>query len=287
MNIQKLLFAASLVTAISAHAAEHQGATTLAERSGRHIKVGVSETKRYEGMAGINVVDKSLQIKKNNAGQEYANNKFVAFAKIEKTSKNLFVSNDIAGKDKNDVIVANMYRMSGGVWNWIKEMPDHSQLGRLSYAQAGNEDVWFGTWSDVAAGAEVNAKGKNTTAFYSGINPTTNLPTSGTATYDVKGVNNYNQLNSEVMRGQLTADFGAKKLSGALTRSNLSIALDANINAKTASFDGNAKATAADKVVSGMTRGQFFGHQGAVVAGVADFGKNNVNNTAFGGAKIK
>lgn len=286
-----MLFASILMTTGFAAYAAPSGAT-LANEQGRHVKLGIytdGAKPEFAGKAGINIVDASLKDKnKPTIGRSYANNQIISFAKIEKTAKNAFVSSDIATKDKNGVVVANMYRMSGGIWNAIP-MPDHSQLGRLSYAQAGNEDVWFGNWSDVPAGAAVGAAGKNYTAFYSGSNPTTNLPSSGKAVYDVKGINAYNQANSQMMRGQLTADFGKETLQGTISRSDLSIALNARIDKASASFAGaqGAVATVAGKQLTGEVKGQFFGNQGAALAGVADFGQNNVNNTAFGGAKVK
>ena len=235
------------------------------------------------GKAAINVVDSNAKTTNKNG---LANNQPVSFAKIDATANRFFVktfAHSILGKDKNGVTVANLYRMKGIVWDNIPRMPDHSHLGRLSYSKVGNMDVYFGDWSAVPSGAAVGTKGTNYTAFYSGTGRTTNLPTTGTATYTVKGINQYHAQNSAVLNGTLTADFSSNKLSGSLKNSGLTIAINnAAIKTAEASFSGNATANG----TAGATRGHFFGNQGAAIAGVAEFGRNHAYNTAFGGTKI-
>lgn len=234
------------------------------------------------GKAAINVVDSNAKTTNKNG---LANNQPVSFAKIDATANRFFVktfAHSILGKDKNGVTVANLYRMKGIVWDNIPRMPDHSHLGRLSYSKVGNMDVYFGDWSAVPSGAAVGTKGTNYTAFYSGTGRTTNLPTTGTATYTVKGINQYHVQNSAVLNGTLTADFSSNKLSGSLKNSGLTIAINnAAIKTAEASFSGNATANG----TAGATHGHFFGNQGAAIAGVADFGRNSELNTAFGGTK--
>ena len=234
------------------------------------------------GKAAINVVDSNAKTTNKNG---LANNQPVSFAKIDATANRFFVktfAHSILGKDKNGVTVANLYRMKGIVWDNIPRMPDHSHLGRLSYSKVGNMDVYFGDWSAGPSGAAVGTKGTNYTAFYSGTGRTTNLPTTGTATYTVKGINQYHAQNSAVLNGTLTADFSSNKLSGSLKNSGLTIAINnAAIKTAEASFSGNATANG----TAGATRGHFFGNQGAAIAGVAEFGRNHAYNTAFGGTK--
>ena len=234
------------------------------------------------GKAAINVVDSNAKTTNKNG---LANNQPVSFAKVDATANRFFVktfAHSILGKDKNGVTVANLYRMKGIVWDNIPRMPDHSHLGRLSYSKVGNMDVYFGDWSAVPSGAAVGTKGTNYTAFYSGTGRTTNLPTTGTATYTVKGINQYHSQNSAVLNGTLTADFSSNKLSGSLKNSGLTIAINnAAIKTAEASFSGNATANG----TAGATRGHFFGNQGAAIAGVAEFGRNHAYNTAFGGTK--
>ena len=250
----------------------------------KHI-VPTVETNRNDvnfGKAAINVVDSNARTTNKNG---LANNQPVSFAKIDTTANKFFVktfAHGTLGKDKNGVTVANLYRMKGIVWDNIPRMPDHSHLGRLSYSKVGNMDVYFGDWSAVPSGAAVGTKGTNYTAFYSGTGRTTNLPTTGTATYTVKGINQYHAQNSAVLNGTLTADFSSNKLSGSLKNSGLTIAINnAAIKTAEASFSGNATANG----TAGATRGHFFGNQGAAIAGVAEFGRNHAYNTAFGGTK--
>ena len=126
------------------------------------------------------------------------------------------------GKDKNTgVTVAHLFKMKGFPWNVIPRMPDHSHLGRMSYAKVGNLDVYFGDWDNTPSGAaNVNkdTKTNNYTVFYSGTGKTTNMPTSGTATYAVKGINGHYEQGTAVLSGDLKADFGKKTLAGTLTR---------------------------------------------------------------------
>ena len=249
----------------------------------KHI-VPTVETNRNDanfGKAAINVVDSNAKTTNKNG---LANNQPVSFAKIDATANKFFVrtlARGVLGKDKNGVTVANLYRMTGA-WHLIPKMPDHSHLGRLSYSKVGNMDVYFGDWSAVPSGAAVGAKGTNYTAFYSGTGRTTNLPTTGTATYTVKGINQYHTQNTALLNGTLKADFGKRTLNGEMKRTGLNVAIkNATINTAQASFEGKATANK----VAGTTHGHFFGNQGAAIAGVADFGRNHAYNTAFGGTK--
>ena len=249
----------------------------------KHI-VPTVETNRNDanfGKAAINVVDSNAKTTNKNG---LANNQPVSFAKIDAMANKFFVrtlARGVLGKDKNSVTVANLYRMTGA-WHLIPKMPDHSHLGRLSYSKVGNMDVYFGDWSAVPSGAAVGTKGTNYTAFYSGTGRTTNLPTTGTATYTVKGINQYHTQNTALLNGTLKADFGKRTLNGEMKRTGLNVAINnATINTAQASFEGKATANK----VAGTTHGHFFGNQGAAIAGVADFGRNHAYNTAFGGTK--
>lgn len=279
MKPNSLIFALAAISAASAaYSANPAGGTGQYTQGNRYITVGVEpDVGAYKDKAAITVVDKSQT-------GNTLNNKAVSFAKINEKANNFMIKavGDIVTKDKNGVTVANMYRMSGA-WKWIPGMPDHSNLGRISFAQVGNQDVWFGDWADVKAGAAVGTAGTNNTVFYSGTNRTTNLPTSGTAVYAVKGINNHRVKDSAVLTGNLTADFGKKTLNGSMAKSGLTIAVNnAAINTNAASFSGAAKA---NNTVNGTAKGHFFGDKGAAIAGVADFGKNHGFNTAFGGTK--
>ena len=275
------IFALSSVSV--AYAANPASGKTVANNAAnvRHLETTVENSGKYVGKAAINIVDNTL---KDTAKKEYANNKPVSFEQVNAVRNNRLVKlfySSIASKDRNGVTVANLHRMSGGIWERIP-MPDHSHLGRLSYAQVGNLDVYFGDWSNVAPGAAVGTKGTNYTAFYSGTGRTTNLPTTGTATYTVKGINQYHTQNTALLNGTLKADFGKRTLNGEMKRTGLTVAVNnAAINTAQASFKGKATANK----VAGTAHGHFFGNQGAAIAGVAEFDRNPAYNTAFGGTK--
>jgi len=144
----------------------------------------------------------------------------------------------------------------------------HGGLGNFDFVRVAQSDVWFGTWSD-------GAPGGNYQAYYVGDRTGTTLPASQTATYTVAGLN-----NSNVLTGTFNANFGTKKLTGALSGTGLVISIDANINSSDASFNGDAIANGVD----GDTNGHFFGANAAALAGIAEFANTSLN-TAFGGTK--
>lgn len=281
MKLSKIILALGAVSAapcvFAANPASYS-TNAIETANVQHLETGIdTDTPVYKDKASIKIVD-------NTAKGNVANNKPVAFAKMDKVANNPFVkklARGVVGKDRNGVTVANLYRMTGA-WHLIPRMPDHSKLGRLSYAQVGNLDVYFGDWSNVAPGAAIGTRGTNYTAFYSGTGRTTNLPTTGTATYTVKGINQYHTQNTALLNGTLKADFGKRTLNGEMKRTGLTVAVNnAAINTAQASFKGKATANK----VAGTAHGHFFGNQGAAIAGVADFGRNHAYNTAFGGTK--
>lgn len=283
--VLSVAFAASSVFALpKGFQANPTGATTksIQAEGVKHIGVTLENEGEHKGKASIFVSDTKAVSRTPEKG--IANNKPVSFAKIDATANKFFVrtlARGVLGKDKNGVTVANLYRMTGA-WHLIPKMPDHSHLGRLSYSKVGNMDVYFGDWSAVPSGAAVGTKGTNYTAFYSGTGRTTNLPTTGTATYTVKGINQYHTQNTALLNGTLKADFGKRTLNGEMKRTGLIVTVNnAAINTAQASFEGKATANK----VAGTTRGHFFGNQGAAIAGVAEFDRNPAYNTAFGGTK--
>lgn len=293
-SIKITLIAAAVCAASSVFAADYPGAVSSSDQSDnvKYIKVGEGTEGVHAGKAAIKVVDKNA--KPENPDKGLANDKFVSFSKIDKTAGNFMVklfAKNVLGKDTNGVTVAHMFKMKGLLWRNIPNMPDHSHLGRMSYAKVGDLDVYYGDWDNTPSGASnVNKDtGKNNyTVFYSGTGKTTNMPTSGTATYVVKGINQHYEQGTAVLNGNLTADFGKKTLNGTMSRSGLSIAIkNANINTTDASFGGasTAVATGANGKAYGDVKGNFFGNKAAGLAGIADFGKNNAYNTAFGGTK--
>lgn len=290
-NVKLAVAAVAALAASSAFAASNfAGNASASDQTAgvKRLKV-LQGTGDYAGQAAIRIYDEKATTDNSNA---LANDKDVSFAKVDSTASNFFVktfAKSVLGKDKNTgVTVAHLFKMKGFPWNVIPRMPDHSHLGRMSYAKVGNMDVYFGDWDNTPSGAaNVNkdTKTNNYTVFYSGTGKTTNMPTSGTATYTVKGINQHYEQGTAVLNGSMRADFGKKTLNGSLSRPGLSIAVNnATINTAAATF-GGANTAVANGKVRGEVKGAFFGNNAAGLAGIADFGKNNPNNTAFGGTK--
>jgi hypothetical protein len=303
LNIKLIVAAVSVLAASSAFAevaipkglpnnpvANDDGYTSVSNRNAnaKQIYATVGTEGEHKGKASLYVYDKNAQ---TNSSKGLANNKSVSFEKIDRTASQFFVktfASGILGKDKNGVTVAHMYKMTGFPWNIIPKMPDHSHLGRMSYGKVGNLDVYYGDWDNTPSGAgSVNkdTSKNNYTVFYSGTGKTTNMPTSGTATYAVKGINGHYEQGTAVLSGDLKADFGKKTLAGTLTRTTgdlKKLGIDAKIVTSDASFSGKAVANGS---VNGTTKGNFFGNNAAGLAGIAQFDNNKNLNAAFGGAK--
>jgi C-lobe and N-lobe beta barrels of Tf-binding protein B len=151
--------------------------------------------------------------------------------------------------------------------------PDsHSGMGVFNFAKVADAEVYFGEWSHTS---EVDDK--THTAYYSGKDASTSVPTGGTASYGVIGVNQYSGSNK--LNGTLEADFGAKTLKGSIANTNLTVDIDAQI-ANNASFAGSATTDG----LNGTTTGQFYGQNADSLAGVAQFSDHS-KDTAFGGSK--
>lgn len=158
-------------------------------------------------------------------------------------------------------------------------MPDtHSEFGHFDFAKVSGQEVYFGEWSQNGT-----TNDPTRSVYYSGDDTGTTMPTGGTANYAVKGINNYD--GSNLLTGTLTANFGTQKLTGSISNSALAVAIDATVNASTASFGGTAKATVSGIDTQGLTQGHFFGADAAALAGIATFAGNSQHDTAFGGAK--
>ncbi|RZF54590.1 hypothetical protein EXE30_05030 [Acinetobacter halotolerans] len=160
--------------------------------------------------------------------------------------------------------------------------PSHSALGNFNFGQVGTQEVYFGEWwkaGDTAASA-------SHTVYYAGDNSNTTVPTAGTATYTVAGING---SATNLLTGNFTANFGTGTLEGSLTGTGTAVSnLTLNgvtFNPGTAEFAGAASANGtAGLNNTGIVQGHFFGANAAALAGIAEF--NNASyNTAFGGAK--
>ncbi|WP_237386008.1 Slam-dependent surface lipoprotein [Xenorhabdus sp. Sc-CR9] len=145
----------------------------------------------------------------------------------------------------------------------------------IDIGQVPNADVYFGEWAQTTP----DKSDITHTVFYIGKDVTTNMPNSGTATYSVKGLSQYNGNN--LLNGQLVANFDTKKLEGSLSNDSLKIGINANIN-DNAEFSGNATA---NNSIKGITDGKFYGDSASSVAGYTKFDGDRSKDTAFGGTK--
>lgn len=159
---------------------------------------------------------------------------------------------------------------------------DHSNLGVFHFAKVGAANLYFGEWSQTSS---VSA-GDHTVYYVGDDGGTTTVPTSGTATYSVKGISDY--ANKGLLTGTFTANFGASTLTGSIANSGSGY----TVNIGTASIAGanfagsGASATQSGSTVAsgGDVSGRFYGSNAAALAGIVTF-SNNQYDTAFGGTK--
>ncbi|CDG19649.1 Slam-dependent surface lipoprotein [Xenorhabdus doucetiae] len=166
-------------------------------------------------------------------------------------------------------------RDNNGVYRFKLENNPIAENQYLDIFQIPNTDIYFGEWAQKTP----DKSDITHTVFYAGKDVTTNLPTGGTATYTVTGLNRYNDNN--LLSGKFTADFGNKKLNGSLSNDSLNIDIDANIN-NDAGFSGKATANGN---INGVTDGKFYGNSASSLAGYAKFASDRNKDTAFGGTK--
>lgn len=155
---------------------------------------------------------------------------------------------------------------------------DHSKFGRFDFARVGANDVYFGEWSQTGS-----ATAGDHTVYYAGTATGTTVPTSGAASYSVKGIGDY------AARGQLSgtfnANFTARTLTGSISNAAYSVNIGtAAINSSTAAFQGSNASNSAGNT-GGKVAGQFFGANAAALAGIVTFAGARQNDTAFGGTR--
>ncbi|WP_339649184.1 Slam-dependent surface lipoprotein [Halopseudomonas pelagia] len=186
--------------------------------------------------------------------------------------------------DKVDFAGLSLYSsVSNGVYTLSAPIdvdePDHSGMGVFNFAQVSGANVYFGEWSQTGTSSD-----SSRTVYYVGDDTGTSVPTSGTATYSVNGINEYS--GSNLMSGTFTANFATNSLSGSLANSGLAVNIGSasfdsagNISSSNASANGSAGV-----VTNGSVTGNFFGSDAAALAGIATF-SNRDYDTAFGGTK--
>ncbi len=165
--------------------------------------------------------------------------------------------------------------------HWL--MPtSHNDFGHYAFKKVSTADteVYFGEWTD-----ENNINDGSHTVYYVGKDKSTNVPTSGSATYNVQGINDVR--NSSFLNGTLEANFANSTLKGSLANNKFNLEIDSTIDAGTASFAGSATASGGSLTnsLSGESKGHFFGNRANALGGVATFETNNKYDTAFAGKK--
>lgn len=177
---------------------------------------------------------------------------------------------------------------SDGVYtlNYPSTVPsDHTALGVFHFAKVSNANVYFGEWAQTA-----DANDGTHTAYYVGDTTGTTVPTSGTATYTVKGISDL--ATNGALAGTFTANFASGN-SGTLTGSLASATTGYTVNIGTANitgtaFSGNgasASQSGTSLATGGAVNGQFYGSNAAALAGIVSFANNTRYNTAFGGSR--
>ena len=182
---------------------------------------------------------------------------------------------------------ANSHGISSLSYNAQYMPKTHEKMGVFNFAKVSGADVYFGEWSEKG-----KFKDATHTVYYAGDDKGTTVPTSGSATYAVKGISNYGSKG--VLSGTFFATFSGSggSLQGSLSNGksgadkySLNIGtvdiLGAMLSGNGARFNyGNEPA-----VPNGVVRGRFFGANAKALAGIATFKDNRQFNTAFGGAK--
>ncbi|WPA93666.1 Slam-dependent surface lipoprotein [Providencia zhijiangensis] len=169
-----------------------------------------------------------------------------------------------------------MFPKEGNVYVLPRTQHGNIDMGKFQFSKIADAEVYYGDWSQT--GAEDDAKH---TAFFSGQDATTAVPTEGKATYTIAGINQYD--GQKKLSGVFEADFGDKGYTGSLQGEDLKIALEGKIQ-DAGSFSGSA---IANDTVSGMNYGRFFGENAEHVAGVAVFNSDHQYDTAFGGSQTE
>ncbi|EKT60956.1 Slam-dependent surface lipoprotein [Providencia sneebia] len=144
----------------------------------------------------------------------------------------------------------------------------HRNMGVFNFAQVADAEVYFGEWSQTGEITDISH-----TSYYSGKDITTNMPTGGTATYSIKGINQY--AGGPLLQGHLNADFGAKTLKGNIDAVSINAKIKDN-----ATFRGLAEIGE----LQGKAKGHFFGDQAKHISGITQFSDHS-KDIAFGGSR--
>lgn len=199
------------------------------------------------------------------------------------------------------IALSDIAAMGGGYNDGVASMGSVSATEGIFFSKTDDllAEVYFGEYSDTA-----NAPNDNKhSVFYVGKDATASMAhLSGTATYQVFGLNNYgydgqrlgavgvDQNGNRVLTAaEFTVDFDNNKLIGSLERLDHAntagvtdtLTIHAGINSSNGSFYGLAQANGHQ---NGFSSGQFYGGDASSLAGVAEFADRNLD-TAFGGER--
>lgn len=181
---------------------------------------------------------------------------------------------DFAGLSSYSTQSNGVYTLSAPI---DVDEPDHSGMGVFNFAKVSNANVYFGEWSQTGTTGD-----SSRTVYYVGDDTGTSVPTSGTASYSVTGVNDYS--GSNLMSGSFDVNFGTNELDGYVENANFGIEVDGSISGAAISGSAVAYDAVGELETGGTLTGHFFGNNAAALAGIATF-SNRDYDTAFGGTK--
>ena len=164
---------------------------------------------------------------------------------------------------------------------------DHSQYGRFDFAKVSGHDIYFGEWKQTAS-----VTAGDHTVYYGGTGASTSVPSSGSASYTVKGISDYQ--GKGILNGTFNASFTGS--GGTLTGSLANAGGTYGVNIGTAAIStggtfagtgGTATGSGGTTLASGgLVSGRFFGSNVNALAGIVAFsGTARQYSTAFGGTK--
>ncbi|MFD1091606.1 Slam-dependent surface lipoprotein [Providencia vermicola] len=165
-------------------------------------------------------------------------------------------------------------KVANGVYVIDKVEGHHGSIGKFSFSQVADAEIYYGDWSQTG-----DVTDPKHTAFYSGKEPTNEIPTEGQASYTIMGLNQYESGGK--MPGVYLVDFGKKLYEGSLDGEFAKIELHGEIG-ENGKFSG---AALVNDEAEGISTGQLFGQDAALVAGMVSFPENHQYDTAFGGVK--
>ncbi|QXX84319.1 transferrin-binding protein-like solute binding protein [Providencia sp. R33] len=152
----------------------------------------------------------------------------------------------------------------------------HVNMGKFQFSQVADAEIYYGDWS------QTGVNGDSThTAYFSGNNASTEVPTNGSAVYNIEGVNQFDGEGK--LTGTFNVDFGQKSYVGLLEGNELKQSMEGDVF-EDGKFKGTAEAISHDSLL-GDSMGQFFGDNAEHVAGITSFKDNHELDTAFGGKK--